>query len=424
MIYGFAAAVLPVWLLLAPRDYLSTFMKLGTVAVLAVFIVIIAPPLQMPAITPFIDGSGFVVPGPVFPFVCITIACGAVSGFHALISSGTTPKLLEREKDIKLVGYGAMVVEMLVALMAIIAASTLPPGQYFAINSPIDPADPVAVEQQIAKINSYGPTYAVTLQEMEDLAARLEEPTMIGKSGGAPTFAVGMAVMFQKVFKGKDALSLWYHFAIMFEALFILTTLDAGTRVGRFILQDFLGTFVPKLKDTASWGANVTATFLLVSAWGYFLYQGALDPGGIAKSLWPIFGISNQLLAVIAFCLGTTILIKMGKVKYCLVTVIPMIFLTGVTFMAGWMKIFSANAAGFLPEIAKHRALLETALSEKQRKFSEQAIVNASVDIAITSLFLILVAAIILGCAREWWLLLTGRKPIDLKESSYQPHRS
>jgi carbon starvation protein len=420
MIYGFAASVLPVWLLLAPRDYLSTFMKLGTVAVLAVFIVCLAPPLQMPAVTPFIDGTGFVVPGPVFPFVCITIACGAVSGFHALISSGTTPKLLAREKEIKLVGYGAMVVEMLVALMAIIAASTLPPGQYFAINSPIDPADPVAVEQQIAKINAYGPTYAVTLEEMKELSARLEEPTMIGKSGGAPTFAVGMAMMFQKVFKGKDALSLWYHFAIMFEALFILTTLDAGTRVGRFILQDFLGTFVPRLKDTGSWSANVIATFLLVSAWGYFLYQGALDPGGIAKSLWPIFGISNQLLAVIAFCLGTTILIKMGKVKYCLVTVIPMIFLTSVTFIAGWMKIFSANAAGFLPEIAKHRGLLETALSEKQRKFSEQAIINAWVDIGITALFLVLVTAIILGCAREWWLLLSGRKVAQLQESPYQ----
>jgi carbon starvation protein len=424
MIYGFAASVLPVWLLLAPRDYLSTFMKLGTVAVLAVFIVILAPPLQMPAVTPFIDGSGFVVPGPVFPFVCITIACGAVSGFHALISSGTTPKLLAREKEIKLVGYGSMVVEMLVALMAIIAASTLPPGQYFAINSPIDPADPVAVERQIEIINSYGPTYAVTLQEMKDLSAQLEEPTMIGKSGGAPTFAVGMAMMFQKVFKGKDALSLWYHFAIMFEALFILTTLDAGTRVGRFILQDFLGTFVPKLKDTGSWTANVISTFLLVSAWGYFLYQGALDPGGIAKSLWPIFGISNQLLAVIAFCLGTTILIKMGKVKYCLVTVIPMIFLTSVTFIAGWMKIFSAKAAGFWPEIVKQRALLENDLTEKQRDMSEQAIVNAWVDIGITTLFLALVTVIILGCAREWWLLLTGRKVAKLQESAYQQQPS
>jgi carbon starvation protein len=424
MIYGFAAAVLPVWLLLAPRDYLSTFMKLGTVAVLAIFIVIIAPPLQMPAVTPFIDGSGFVVPGPVFPFVCITIACGAVSGFHALISSGTTPKLLAREKEIKLVGYGAMIVEMLVALMAIIAASTLPPGQYFAINSPIDPLDPVAVELQIAKINSYGPTYAVTLEDMDNLAEELQEKTMIGKSGGAPTFAVGMAVMFQKVFKGKDALALWYHFAIMFEALFILTTLDAGTRVGRFILQDFLGTFVPKLKDTASWSANVTATFLLVSGWGYFLYQGAKDPAGIANSLWPIFGISNQLLAVIAFCLGTTILIKMGKAKYCLVTVIPMVFLTCVTFMAGYMKIFSAKAAGFLPAIEKHKALLGTELTDKKRELSEQAITNAWVDIGITGLFLVLVAAIIIGCAREWWLLLTGRKVAHLQESKYQTHPS
>ncbi len=424
MIYGFAAAVLPVWLLLAPRDYLSTFMKLGTVAVLAIFIVFLAPPLQMPAVTPFINGTGFVVPGPVFPFVCITIACGAISGFHALISSGTTPKLLAREKEIKLVGYGAMVVEMLVALMAIIAASTLPPGQYFAINSPIDPTDPIAVEMQLAKINAYGPTYAVTLDEMNALATQLREPTMIGKAGGAPTFAVGMAVMFEKVFKGKDALALWYHFAIMFEALFILTTLDAGTRVGRFILQDFLGTFVPKLKETGSWGANVISTFLLVSAWGYLLYQGAKDPEGIAKSLWPIFGISNQLLAVIAFCLGTTILIKMGKVKYCLVTVVPMIFLTCVTFIAGWMKIFSPKAAGFLPEIEKHRTLLGTALSAEKRNYSEQAITNAWVDIGITGLFLILVTAIILGCAREWWLLLTGKKVAQLQESAYQTHPS
>lgn len=394
-------------------------MKLGTVAVLAIFIVALAPQLQMPAITPFIDGSGFVVPGPVFPFVCITIACGAISGFHALISSGTTPKLLAREKEIKLVGYGAMVVEMLVALMAIIAASVLPPGQYFAINSPIDPRDPVAVEMQLEKINSYGPEYAITLQDMEHLAAQLQEPTMIGKAGGAPTFAVGMAVMFQKVFKGKDALALWYHFAIMFEALFILTTLDAGTRVGRFILQDFLGSFVPALKDTGSWTANVISTFLLVSAWGYFLYQGALDPEGIAKSLWPIFGISNQLLAVIAFCLGTTILIKMGKVRYCLVTVIPMCFLTVVTFTAGWMKIFSPKAAGFLPAIEKHRALLAGPMTDAKRTLSEQAITNAYVDIAITALFLILVAAIIIGCAREWWLILSGRKTSHLHESAY-----
>jgi carbon starvation protein len=419
MIYGFAASVLPVWMLLAPRDYLSTFMKLGTVAVLAVFIVFLAPQLRMPAVTPFIDGSGFVVPGPVFPFVCITIACGAVSGFHALISSGTTPKLLAREREIKLVGYGAMVVEMLVALMAIIAASVLPPGQYFAINSPVDPSNRVVVEQQIAKINSYGPEYAVTLPEMEKLASDLQEPTMIGKAGGAPTFAVGMAVIFQKVFKGNDALSLWYHFAIMFEALFILTTLDAGTRGGRFILQDLLGTFVPKLKDTGSLTGNVTATFLLVSAWGYFLYQGAIDPEGIAKSLWPIFGISNQLLAVIAFCLGTTILIKMGRVRYCWITVIPMIFLTVVTFTAGWMKIFSPKAAGFLPAIAKMKAQIAGGLSPDALKVAERSLTNARVDVAITALFLFLVAAILIGCAREWWLILSGRKVSQLHESEY-----
>ena len=295
MIYGFAASVLPVWLLLAPRDYLSTFMKLGTLVVLAVFIVIAMPPLHMPAVTPFIDGSGFVVPGPVFPFVCITIACGAVSGFHALIASGTTPKLLGRESDIRLIGYGAMVTEMLVALMAIIAASALPPGQYFAINSPVNPRDSVAVAAQIQKINDYGPVYQVSLAEMRQLAADLREPTMIGRTGGAPTFAVGMASMFARVIPDKTALSLWYHFAIMFEALFILTTLDAGTRVGRFILQDLLGQLWKPLGQTGNWLGNITATGLLVAAWGFFLYQGAIDPEGIAKSLWPLFGISNQL---------------------------------------------------------------------------------------------------------------------------------
>lgn len=421
MIYGFAAAVLPVWLLLAPRDYLSTFMKLGTVAVLAIFIVFLAPPLQMPAVTPFIDGSGFVVPGPVFPFVCITIACGAISGFHSLISSGTTSKILSREREIKLVGYGAMVTEMLVALMAIIAACSLPPGQYFAINSPIDPTNPAKVEQQIAKINSYGPAYQVTLPEMELLAEKLEEKTMIGKSGGAPTFAVGMAMMFEKVMPGKDALSIWYHFAIMFEALFILTTLDAGTRVGRFIFQDFLGTFIPKLKNTASWTANITCTFLLVAAWGWVLYQGALDPEGIAKSLWPIFGISNQLLAVIAFSLGTTILIKMGKVRYAWTTVIPLVFLTIVTFYAGILKIYSPKAAGFLPEIAKQKAAIATGLQQQDLEKAQHALFNAKIDIGITILLLCLVSIILIGCSREWWLILSGKKKSTIQEAPYIP---
>ncbi len=415
MIYGFAASVLPVWMLLAPRDYLSTFMKLGTVAVLGVFIVILAPPLHMPAVTPFVKGGGFVVPGPVFPFVCITIACGAVSGFHSLIASGTTPKLLTREKDIRLIGYGSMVVEMLVALMAIIAACALQPGEYFAINSPVDPNNAAAVSAQIAKINSYGPVYAVTEAHMTQLAKDLGEPHMIGKVGGAPTFAVGMAHMFAKVIPGKTALSLWYHFAIMFEALFILTTLDAGTRVGRFILQDLLGNLSPHLGNTRSWLGNVVATGLLVSAWGFFLYQGALDPAGIAQSLWPIFGISNQLLSVIAFCLGTVILIKMGKARYCWVTVVPMVFLTGVTFTAGWMKIFSAKAAGFMPVIHRLEAKAGTGLSaiEKNQLF------NARIDVAVTTIFLFFVGLIVVGTAYECWLLLTKRKPIALRESAY-----
>jgi carbon starvation protein len=419
MIYGFTASVLPVWMLLAPRDYLSTFMKLGTVAVLGVFIVILNPPLHMPAITPFSGGGGFVVPGPIFPFVFITIACGAVSGFHALISSGTTPKLLAREKDIRLIGYGAMVVEMLVALMAIIAACALHPGEYFAINSPIDASNPAAVTAQIAKINSFGPEYAITEEHMAKLAKDLGEPNMIGKVGGAPTFAVGMAQMFAKVIPGNTALSLWYHFAIMFEALFILTTLDAGTRVGRFILQDLLGQISPKLGDTTSWLGNILATGLLVGAWGFFLYQGALDPAGIAKSLWPIFGISNQLLAVIAFCLGTVILIKMGKARYCWVTVVPMIFLTAVTFTAGFMKIFSAKAAGFLPAIRTLEAQIATGLEGAALKAAKTSLLNARIDIVITVTFLVFVSIIVLGTARECWLLLSKRKKIVLHESDY-----
>ncbi|MFO1491780.1 MAG: carbon starvation CstA family protein, partial [Kiritimatiellia bacterium] len=419
MIYGFAASVLPVWLLLAPRDYLSTFMKLGTVAVLGLFIVATRPMLHMPAITRFVDGGGFVVPGPVFPFVCITIACGAISGFHSLISSGTTPKLLGSERDIRMVGYGAMIVEMLVALMAVIAACALPPGRYLAINSPVNPRDAAAVAAQFEKINSYGPEFAVTPAEMARLAEDLQEPTIIGKTGGAPTFAVGMAAMFARVIPGRTALSLWYHFAIMFEALFILTTLDAGTRVGRFILQDLLGHVWTPLGDTRNAAGNVTATGLLVAAWGYLLYQGALDPEGIAKSLWPIFGISNQLLAVIALCLGTTVLIKSGKARYAAVTVVPMLFLATVTFMAGIMKIFSANAAGFLPSIDKLKVKLAAAAPGQVRGL-EAALFNARLDVVITTVFLILVAVIIGGCALEWMRILGGTKVAELHEAPHQ----
>ena len=439
MIYGFAASVLPVWMLLAPRDYLSTFMKLGTVVILGIFIVILAPPLHMPALTPFIHGGGFVVPGPVFPFVCITIACGAISGFHSLIASGTTPKLLAREKDIRLVGYGSMIVEMLVSLMAIIAACALQPGEYFAINSPVAPGDKAALSAQIEKISNIDSkgTYKVTEADMLRMTRDMGEPTtvkladgtvvndyptMVGKTGGAPTFAVGMAHLFAKVIPGKTALSLWYHFAIMFEALFILTTLDAGTRVGRFILQDLLGNISPKLGKTDSWLGNIIATGLLVTAWGFFLYQGALDPAGIAKSLWPIFGISNQLLAVIALCLGTVVLIKMGKTRYCWVTAVPMLFLTVVTFSAGYLKIFSLGSAGFIPEIEKQQALIANGLTGSALKAAQTSLFNARIDVAVTITFLFFVTIIVLGTARECWLLITKRKAIALQESEYTYH--
>jgi carbon starvation protein len=423
MIYGFAASVLPVWLLLAPRDYLSTFMKLGTVALLGVFIVCVAPTLQMPATTKFIHGGGWVVPGPVFPFVFITIACGAISGFHSLISSGTTPKLMQSERDIRLVGYGSMVTEMLVALMAIIAACSLPPGQYFAINTAPVPDAAAA----IAKVNAAG--FPVTLPEMEQLARDMDEPILIGKTGGAPTFAVGMAAMFDRLFKqlgwGSGLISLWYHFAIMFEALFILTTLDAGTRVGRFILQDLLGQFIPKLGDTSSWAGNVIASGGLVAAWGFFLYQGALDPDGIAKSLWPIFGIANQLLAVIAFSLGTTILIKMGRARYAWCTAVPLVWLVIVTYTAGYMKIFSTNAAGFLPTIASTKGILTAKaiagvpLTEKQLILQQHILTNAYVGVALVTLFLILVTIIVIGCVKEWTSILLGKKKALLHEASY-----
>src|SRR6058998_2069462 len=341
MIYGLAASILPVWMLLTPRDYLSTFLKLGTVAMLAAAVVLINPTLQMPAITKFIDGSGLVFAGPVFPFVCITIACGAVSGFHSLIASGTTTKMIRRESRIRPIGYGAMVTEMMVALMAMIAACVLQPGEYFAINTKGAPIEVVA------NITAAG--FPVTEANMQKLATDLGETTMFGRAGGAPTFAVGMAHMFSRVTSNPTALALWYHFAIMFEALFILTTIDAGTRVGRFLLQDLLGNVWRQLGNTRSWTANFVTSVLLVAAWGWYLYQGVVDPLGGINTLWPLFGLANQLLSVIALCLCTTILIKMQKTRYLFITVVPLCFMCAVTFSAGYMKIFSADPRlGFL----------------------------------------------------------------------------
>ena len=421
MIYGFAASVLPVWMLLAPRDYLSTFMKIGTVAVLAVVVIFVAPDLQMPKLTKFIDGTGLVFLGSVFPFVFITIACGAISGFHALISSGTTPKLLDNEDAIRSVAYGAMVTEMLVALMALVAACALEPGQYFAINAgaaKVALTDPSQASAVTALITSQS-GFPVTVAGMDKLAADIGEKTMFGRVGGAPTFAVGMAQMFARAF-GAGWMAFWYHFAIMFEALFILTTIDAGTRVGRFILQDFLGGIWKPLGDTRSLPANVFASGLLVAAWGFFLYQGVVDPLGGINTLWPLFGIANQLLAVIAFCLGTTVLIKMGKARYLAVTVIPLIFLMSATFSAGYIKLFDPNPKmGFIAG-AKFYAdkIAGGGTAKEMHEWAAQQF-NFNVDTFVTGFFLLAVATIFLGCLREWILLLSGTKKVQLREAPY-----
>ena len=412
MIYGFAASVLPVWLLLAPRDYLSTFMKLGTVAVLGLVIIWVAPMLQMPKLTSFIHGGGLIVPGPVFPFVCITIACGAVSGFHSLISSGTTPKLLDNEKSIRVVGYGAMITEMLVALLALVSACALEPGQYFAINS-AKGAEPAAV---IAKVTTAG--FPVTEAGMAQLATELGEKTMFGRAGGAPTFAVSLAHMFSRVFPGEGMMSLWYHFAIMFEALFILTTLDAGTRVGRFILQDLLGQIWKPLGNTSSWFGNLFCSVLFVSGWGWFMYQGVVDENGGIKSLWPLFGVANQLLAVIAFALGTTVLIKMGRARYAWCTLVPLVYLLTVTLTAGLMLIFNEKF-GFLAQAAGLEKLIAAGAQGPALAVLNKKLFNQYLDAGVAGLFLVLVVSIVIGCAMEWVKILRGTKKAELRESPY-----
>jgi len=412
MIYGLAASILPVWMLLTPRDYLSTFLKLGTVAALAVAVVLLRPTLLMPSISRFVDGSGLVFAGPVFPFVFITIACGAVSGFHSLIASGTTPKMLGRESRIRDIGYGAMITEMMVALMALIAACVLQPGEYFAINAKGTPSEVVA------KVSAAG--FPVTEEQMSILAQNLGETTMFNRAGGAPTFAVGMAHMFARVSASPTALALWYHFAIMFEALFILTTIDAGTRVGRFLLQDLLGNVWRPLGNTRSWSANFLASVVLVAAWGWFLYQGVIDPLGGINSLWPLFGLANQLLSVIALCLGTTLLIKMRKTKYLFVTLVPLCFMCAVTFSAGYLKIFSVDPKlGFLTGA---QSLTEQAGALADPHKAAELIRQASVwrfDALMAASFLLLVLLIVLGSAIQWWQLVRGTKPVVLRESEF-----
>ncbi|HVZ05753.1 carbon starvation CstA family protein [Hyphomicrobium sp.] len=349
--YGFVASVLPVWTLLAPRDYLSTFLKIGTIAGLALGIFFVLPDLKMPALTKFVDGSGPVFAGNLFPFLFITIACGAVSGFHALVSSGTTPKMLDNEMNARFIGYGAMLMESFVAIMALVAASSLEPGLYFALNSPTAIIG-TTPETAAAAITSWG--FAVTPDMLKEAATNVGEATILSRTGGAPTLAVGMAEILSSAIGGKTMMAFWYHFAILFEALFILTTIDAGTRVARFMIQDLLGTVAPVFRETRSWTANIVATTIAVAGWGYFLYQGVVDPLGGINTLWPLFGIANQMLACIALILCTVVLFKMKRERYAWVTIVPAGWVAICTLTAGWQKIFSANPAiGFLAHAQK-----------------------------------------------------------------------
>src|SRR5437867_5991168 len=406
MVYGFLASVLPVWLLLAPRDYLSTFMKIGTVALLAVGILVVMPPLRMPAMTRFVDGTGPVFAGKLFPFAFITIACGAISGFHALVSSGTTPKMIRTEPDARVIGYGGMLMESFVAIMAMCAAAALDPGVYFAINAPLGTLGGT-VASAAQKIGSWG--FAVTPDQLSGLAQQVGEKTLLGRVGGAPSLAVGMAHIFSSATASR-LMGLWYHFAIMFEALFILTTLDAGTRVGRFMLQELLGHLSKPLGRTSWYPSTILASLLVVVAWGYFLIQGVLDPLGGINSLWPLFGISNQLLAGVALCVGTTLIIKAGKARYAWVTLTPLAWLLAVTLTAGWQKIFAADPRlGFLSHARDTAA--KVAAGAVDPATGARLMLNDRLDALLAGIFMATVVALLLASAREWLAVARGRKP-------------
>lgn len=396
IIYGFIASVLPVWLLLAPRDYLSTFLKIGTIVGLALGIIVVAPDMQMPSVTRFIDGSGPVFAGNLFPFLFITIACGAISGFHSLVSSGTTPKMLENETHARAIGYGAMLMESFVAMMALIAACVLEPGVYFAMNSPAALIG-TTPQEAAAAISQWG--FVVTPEMLSQMAKDVGEQTILSRTGGAPTLAVGMAHILSQVFGGPGMMAFWYHFAILFEALFILTTIDAGTRVCRFMLQDLLGTFFKPLGNTDSLPANLLATTLAVSGWGYFLYQGVIDPLGGINTLWPLFGIANQMLAGMALILCTAVLIKMKKLRFAWITALPCVWVLTTTLYAGWLKIFSENPKiGFLAHAEKFNqaAASGTVLAPaKTLEQMQQVIFNDYVNSVLSALFISVVLAML-----------------------------
>lgn len=415
--YGFAAAILPVWLLLAPRDYLSTYMKLGTVILLAVAILMLQPVIKMPAVTQFVDGTGPIFGGKLFPFVFITIACGAISGFHSLIASGTTPKLLTNERDIRTIAYGAMLLESFVAIMAMIAATVLEPGVFFAINSPAGFVGKEAADA-VAKITSWG--YAVNVEQMQALANDMGESSLFARTGGAPSLAVGMASIFGNAF-GKSLLALWYHFAIMFEAIFILTTLDAGTRVGRFMLQDMLGNIWPKMANTSWWPSVLISSALVVSAWGYFLYIGVIDPNGGVNILWPLFGIANQMLAAIALSVATGVLVKSGKLKFAWITALPLVWLVTITTTAAWQKIFSDDIrVGFFAAAQEMSAKLAAgALPLEKAAVAPQLIFNQQLDAYLTLFFVAVLWVIVLDMLRVCTQYLSGRIPSGGMESPY-----
>ena len=414
--YGFVASVLPVWLLLAPRDYLSTFLKVGTVALLAVAIFVVRPELKLPALTRFIDGSGPVFAGSLFPFLFITIACGSVSGFHALVSSGTTPKMLDSEANARFIGYGGMLMESFVAIMALVAASVLEPGVYFSMNSPAA-AIGTTVESAAQAISGWG--FSLTPEMLTQTARDIGETTILSRAGGAPTLAVGMAQILRGLLPGEGMMAFWYHYAILFEALFILTTIDAGTRIGRFMIQDLIGAAYPPFRKTESWAANLTATALCVAGWGYFLYQGVVDPLGGVNTLWPLFGISNQMLAGLALIFASVALIKMKRERYLWVTAVPMVWLLICTLTAGWQKVFSGDPKlGFLAHAHKFGDALaqNQVLAPAKSIIDMQRIVqNDYVDASLALFFVAVVVLTLLFGARAAWKAWRVDRPTALE---------
>lgn len=420
IIYGFLASVLPVWMLLAPRDYLSTFLKVGVIGMMALGILIVMPEIQMPALTKFIDGTGPVFAGNLFPFLFITIACGAVSGFHALISSGTSPKLIANESHAPMVGYAGMLTESFVAVMAMVAATLLTPGIYFAINSPGAAIGP-DVATAATTISSWG--YTVSADEINELAKNVDEESILSRTGGAPSLAVGIAQIFSQVIGGPQLMAFWYHFAILFEAVFILTTIDAGTRVGRFMLQDLLGQVYKPLRKTDSMAAVYFTSALVVAGWGYFLVVGVTDPLGGINTLWPLFGIVNQMLAAIALIVATTVILKMGKKKYVWVTLMPLAWLMIVTFYAAWQKIFSdIPKIGFLKqaEVMKEAAasgnLPPTVPSIEA---AERLVFNNTLNAYLTAIFMLLILGVLIDAMRIWYKAIKSDKPLETAEEPF-----